>query len=153
MSEVALDGKTCLYNAEGRAANLPMGSSPHTIEAWIKPTGTGRSDGGIVGWGSYWRYNSVNALRLKGWNGLRHYWWSNDIDAVRTVNLADGNWNHVVATFDGHMRSIFVDFQLVSQAEAREKGPDHLHDKSNFCVGKTVQDEYFTGSIDRKSVV
>ena len=37
MDEMLLNGSSCLLHNEGMAADLPVGNSPFTIEAWIRP--------------------------------------------------------------------------------------------------------------------
>jgi hypothetical protein len=123
--------------------SLPSGNNSYTLEAWIKPEVMG--DRGILGWGSWGTQSSVNALRLMGNGSIRHYWWSNDLD-VNVGNLADGNWHHVAATFDGTTRSVYVDGILKGSDVPRpHKVPVRA---KNVRIGSTNNGEYFQGSID-----
>ena len=97
MGPYELDGNDCLFSTEGSNADLPSGSEPYTLEAWINPSGSGLSSGGIVGWGNYGSVNQVNAFRLAGWSGLVNYWWGNDLVAS-TVDLARNTWTLPVAS-------------------------------------------------------
>lgn len=123
--------------------SLPSGNNSYTLEAWIKPEVMG--DRGILGWGTWGTQSSVNALRLMGNGSIRHYWWSNDLD-VNVGNLADGNWHHVAATFDGTTRSVYVDGILKGSDVPRpHKVPVRA---KNVRIGSTNNGEYFQGSID-----
>src|SRR5687768_3332737 len=99
----------------GAVSGLPIGNSPYTIAAWIRPTVAG--DRGIVGWGNFGSARQVNALRLMGANGFRHYWWAADLDAsdaqvtAKGVTLTSG-WNHIVAVYNGSLRALYLNGQL-----------------------------------------
>jgi hypothetical protein len=108
----------------------------------IKPSGSGMY--GIVGWGSYGQLSKVNAFSTGTSSRLVNYWWSNDIVAHLGASLADGEFHHVAATYDGTTRKIFVDYALiVSQASSGYSATD----KSNFCIGKTKVNDYFKGDM------
>jgi hypothetical protein len=89
------------------APTIPAGNSAYTIEAWVKPNSILGADG-IVGWGNYGSTNEVNAFRFNGPTQLINYWWGSDL-VVNIPNVLDGNWHHVVATFNGTTRSIYMD--------------------------------------------
>lgn len=141
-SAVRFDGKDD-YIAIPDNLSLPSGNNSYTIEAWIKPDSMG--DRGIVGWGPWGNESSVNALRLMGDGSIRHYWWANDLD-VKTGNLADGQWHHIAATFDGTTRSVYVDGVLKgSDIPKRHRVPVKA---TNVRIGSTNNGEFFKGSID-----
>lgn len=127
----------------GIVPQLPVGNSPYTIEAWIKPNVM--NAGGIVGWGSYGAINQVNVLRLSptGGGGVRNYWWNNDMELM-TGSLTD-DWHHVAVSFDGSTRKIYLDG--VKRAEAPASG-HNVTTTANFSIGKTYNSEYFDGQID-----
>jgi hypothetical protein len=141
------DGSNDYINVSSNT-NIPVGNSTYTIEAWIKPSGSGNY--GIAGWGPYGSHNSVNAFRMNGTTTLINYWWSNDL-IVTVPNLADGNWHHVAATFDGTTRKIYCDGVL--------KGSDHpaghnVSYASNLTIGLTdpALNEYLNGSMDEVKI-
>lgn len=141
-SAVRFDGQND-YIAIPDTTSLPSGNSSYTLEAWIKPNSMG--DRGIIGWGPWGTESSVNALRLMGSGSIRHYWWANDLD-VNVGNLADGQWHHVAATFDGTTRSLYVDGVLKgSDTPKRHRLPIRA---TNVRIGSTNNGEYFNGSID-----
>jgi cysteine-rich repeat protein len=123
--------------------NIPTGNSPYAIEAWFYPNSVGAK--GILGYGNYGAGNQVNALRLlDGCSniGFRHYWWGNDLDVC--TNNPPGAWYHVVASFDGTTRSIYLNGVKI----ASDQPTGHSATNSNFAVGKTAGGEYFDGLLD-----
>ena len=140
------DGNTSYLQLVDSALNIPSGNDNYTIEAWIKPTG----GLGIVGWGSWGSGNQVNAFRLGGQYSLINYWWSNDL-AVTSPDLYDGNWHHVVATFDGTERRIYMDGSLLNSDNPGSSHSVGLTD--NLRVGSTNNGEYFVGSISNLRIV
>jgi hypothetical protein len=131
----------------GTPANLPVGNSAYTIEAKIKPTVLGVE--GIVGWGDYGNIGKVNALRLDPSGNIVNYWWGPDLAvSASPINLLDGNWHHISATFDGTIRSIYVDGILKG---SDTPGSSHTVPAMNVRIGSTCTNcggEYFNGGID-----
>lgn len=137
------------YVAVSNPSNIPIGNSAYTMAAWFK-VGTYSGAQGIVGWGNFGTTNQVNALRLAqnicgGVNlGFRHYWWGNDLD-VCTSYPAVGGWSHVVATFDGTTRKIYLNgTQIASDTPIGHSVPN----ANNFRIGSTNNGEYFNSTID-----
>ncbi|MES2566544.1 MAG: LamG-like jellyroll fold domain-containing protein [Bacteroidota bacterium] len=125
-------------------ANIPVGNSPYTIEAKIKPTVLGVE--GIAGWGSYGNTNQVNALRIDASGNIVNYWWGSDLVVSSSpVNMADGNWHHVAATFDGTIRKIYLDGVLKG---SDEPAAHVVPSAANFRIGSTNNGEFFNGGLD-----
>lgn len=134
------------FNGTSNYIGLPngaalTGNSPYTIAAWIKPSSYGTF--GIIGWGTYGSNYQVNALRLSS-NGLVNYWWNAEL-LPTVAGLANGQWHHVLAEFDGTTRSIYVDGSSVAS-----DSPGSIHNMSanNVTIGVTNSNEFFSGSID-----
>jgi hypothetical protein len=125
------------------AAGLPLGDSPYTLSAWIKPASED-DEQGIIGWGDYGTSDAVNALRLTS-TGVDNYWWSDDLLASAS-GLADGNWHLVTATYDGTTRAIYVDG---AEINSDTPGP-HAATDTSPRIGVTDPDfnEYFDGALD-----
>ena len=84
-------------------------------------------------------------MRLDAANGLRNYWWNYDLVRDATpVQLLDGNWHHVAATFDGQTRSLWLDGNLLGSDSPGSPNVQPL----NFTIGKTVGNEFFSGFLD-----
>ncbi|WP_317897305.1 LamG-like jellyroll fold domain-containing protein [Aurantibacillus circumpalustris] len=129
--------------------NIPVGFTPYTIEAKIKPNVHGMN--GIIGWGNYGTLNQTNALRLGPSNTINNYWYGNDIQ-VTGPNLADGNWHHLAATFDGIARRIYIDGILYGQDFPTAHT---VANNANMRIGSTCTScggEFFNGSIDEVRV-
>ena len=131
----------------GAVSGLPVGNSPYTIAAWIRPSVAG--DRGIVGWGNFGTARQVNALRLMGANGFRHYWWAADLDAsdaqvtAKGVTLTSG-WNHIVAVYNGSLRALYLNGQLLVSDTPGANGATN----NNFRIGSTNNGEFFNGILD-----
>jgi hypothetical protein len=140
-------------------AGFPINGSSYTLAAWVKTTVIANPQGdqmGIIGWGAYGSPGRVQALRLKSDGvlvgaGVRHYWWGNDLDFndTFTVDLSDGAFHHVAATYDaaGNLRQIYVDGQVVAF-----DNPGRAHVRTgDFRIGRTCsicgQGEYFQGTL------
>lgn len=127
---------------------LPTANSNYTISAWMKPDTVGAK--GLVGWGNYGSTRQVNALRIFGDNGFRHYWWGADLDsnAPAGTDLDDGSWHHVVATFNGTTRQLYLNGSLIG---SDTPGVNNATNQ-NFAIGRTCTicggGEFFDGSLD-----
>ncbi|MBL7932290.1 MAG: choice-of-anchor D domain-containing protein, partial [Bacteroidia bacterium] len=133
--------------------NIPVGNSPYTLEAKIKPDVHGVN--GIIGWGNFGTNNQTNAFRLGtgGSTGYRvyNYWFGNDI-YMDVPNLADGNWHHVAATWDGTTRKIYLDGTLMN---SDNPGSNSVPNNGSMFIGMTCAwcgGEYFDGQIDEVRV-
>jgi alpha-tubulin suppressor-like RCC1 family protein len=124
--------------------NIPIGNSLYTIEAKIKPRTLGIE--GIAGWGTYGIGNQVNALRLDGSGNIINYWWGPDLTVSSSpVNMLDGNWHHIAATFDGTTRKIYLDGVLKG---SDIPGGHTVPNGANFRIGSTNNGEFFNGGLD-----
>jgi hypothetical protein len=156
-----IDG--ALLPADGFPSDIPIGDDSYTIAAWIRPTAPLNDSGyptGMVGWGTYGVATSVNAFRILGDNGFRHYWWGADLDAqdfdveLLDIDLDDGQWHHAVALYDGVVRAIYLDgeFLIDDEPAGNDAQPE------DFAVGRTCSEgadrpwcgpgEFFYGQLD-----
>jgi len=129
----------------GLPALPALGNSPYSIAVWIK-TGVVHS-GGMVGWGNYGAGPQVNAFRLDGDNGLRNYWWGNDIVGNSSpIDLEDSQWHHVMVTYNGtNEQQLFVDG---NQIAIRDPSDHNVTTWDNFRIGSTFGTEFFNGMLD-----
>eukprot|EP00929_Paragymnodinium_shiwhaense_P071274 TRINITY_DN36245_c0_g1_i1.p1 TRINITY_DN36245_c0_g1~~TRINITY_DN36245_c0_g1_i1.p1 ORF type:complete len:4591 (+),score=1010.58 TRINITY_DN36245_c0_g1_i1:235-14007(+) len=131
----------CVKEAEGMTANLPMGDDidldGYTIEALVK-LDSDKTEGTIVSWGDRSMPGHMQGLRFRGnARQLRNFWGSNDLDGDAESSLADGQFHHVAATWDGMVRRLWVDFKLIAEAPATGYA---VQDKITFCVGAIASD-------------
>jgi len=132
-------------NLIGTANNIPIGGDHFTIEAWVNSTSINGVQG-IVGWGNWGTVSQTNAFRFNGASQLINYWWSNDL-VVNTPNLADGNWHHCVATYDGTTHAIYVDGALMGSRIVTTA--PNVGSADNLKIGSTYNGtENFNGNID-----
>ncbi|MEY3640414.1 MAG: hypothetical protein RLZZ199_219 [Actinomycetota bacterium] len=142
---LSLNGTSAyLPSATGTVTGLPVGNGTYSVSAWFNASELG--DKGIVGWGNYWSTRRVIALRLMGTSGFRHYWWGADLDPV--ASLQTGRWYHVVATFNGTTRAVYLDGSLL---RSDTPGANNAT-ATNFAVGKTFGNEYFKGLLDEVAI-
>jgi hypothetical protein len=125
-------------------SGLPGGGSPYSLEAWAKPTGS--SAQGIVGMGDYASAKGSNALRTGGASGLLNYWWGDDLVAG-TADLR-GAWHHVVATFDGSTRRLYLDGAQIAQDTP---GTPAVM-LTDLRLGQTCCNELFAGALDEVAI-
>jgi hypothetical protein len=136
------DGANDYVSLSTTPSNIPNGNSNYTIEAMIKPSQLGIK--GIVGWGDYGVANKTNALRLTP-TGIVNYWWANDLTVNYTFNLNE--WYHVVATYNGTTRSIYINGVLAG-SDTPTVSSHNITNTSNVTIGRTWTGEYFNGSVD-----
>merc|ERR1712151_592706 len=92
--------------------------------------------------------NAAFSFRFRaGPQSLRHAWCQgSSLDGNCSRPLADGDYHHIAATWDGATRRILVDFQVIAEAPAH----GYAATKSdNFCIGQTGSNEFFKGDIKR----
>ena len=88
-----------------------------------------------MAWGDSSEYQA-NGLSLVG-NTIENYWWGSDIkvDIPSGIDVYDGFWHHVKATYDGTTRSVFVDGRLAgSEIVSRPAGL--FVTSGSFCFGE-----------------
>jgi len=95
------------------AAAIPGGDEPYTIEMWayFGRSGSNVDSGGsdsLIAYGS----NSTRSYNGIDWTGsaIRNVWYGDDLSY--TVDLTDGLWHHIAATYDQTTRRLFVDGNL-----------------------------------------
>ena len=145
---LALNGTNqSLDGATGTVAGLPVGTSNYTISSWFNASALGVR--GMVGWGQWGAGNKTNALRIYGnAGGFRHYWWHNDLDS--NVKLETGTWYHIVASFDGTTRKLYLNGkELVKNTPSAAA---HAVTDVNFSIGRTNNREYFSGILDEVGI-
>jgi hypothetical protein len=129
----------------GQPALPALGNSPYSIALWIN-TGVVHS-GGMVGWGNYGAGPEVNAFRLDGDNGVRNYWWGNDIAGNSSpIDLENSQWHHIMVTYNGtDEQKLFVDGGEIA---SRDPSDHNVTTWNNFRIGSTNNGEWFNGMMD-----
>ncbi|MDD6031357.1 MAG: hypothetical protein PUE68_11125 [Kiritimatiellae bacterium] len=138
------DGGSWL-EAETFPAALKTGGAPYTVSAWIRVAAEAHRNAGWVSWGDK-ATGCGNSLRLNGPDEIHNYWNNRDL-TVRAEGVADGRWHYVTATFDGRVRTVYMDGVPCG---ANEQRPDI--GRTLFQVGRTMHDAAFKGWVDELAV-
>jgi hypothetical protein len=111
-----------------------------SVEAWVKPVSQPWAEPDIFG--------ASSGEYQVGYSNRGSCWWfvmsqGNEVGG----KLKLGKWNHVVGTFDGKSRSLWLNGQLAGTRDAKPlKGQG-----GKFLIGSTVA-PYFHGMLDRLRV-
>ena len=133
---------------------LPTGAGVRSVEAWFKTSSAARQV--LFSYGS--RSNTAAFGLLIDHGGDTMIVWgfgaSNDKTFTMPAPVDDGQWHHVVKTFNGSAVTLYIDGQaLTPQAVTRNT----VIDAYGFGIGAvihpsdTYHDDYFNGSIDEVS--
>ena len=115
--------------AGGVPAGVPLGDSAWTVAAWVQTTSpggySGTSQDGIIGWGqrsfpASGQPGPSMSFRLRDNGnpntGLDDYYLGNDtVGTSTTVNISDGSWHFVAATWNGTDKTLYVDGAQIGQ--------------------------------------
>jgi hypothetical protein len=99
-------GSAAYFNKTS-TANLPTGSSPYTLSAWIQLGSSWGLNGVILIGTGFGTENAVNAFRMNGTNVLENYWWGNDYGVGISLSPTT-QWFNCVAQWDGTNRSLWL---------------------------------------------
>lgn len=84
----------------GTSNVLPSGNAARSVAIWIKPNDSSCRE--FIGWGYT---SSAQGFGLgdacSGANSILVSGWGDDLEFTTAINLHDGNWHQVVATYDG----------------------------------------------------
>ncbi len=139
-------GGYLVTNSNAFPTGVPTGTSSYTIAAWIDINNANKN--GIVGWGNFGTGGTVNAFRTTQGDaapngaGLDNYWWANDY-VQSTVNLVN-NWAYVAVTYNGTLRSMYVNGVLVGTFTSGAPNTAVTNFKIGVTNGLT---EFFNGSM------
>jgi probable HAF family extracellular repeat protein len=135
------------YIAVSNVSGIPTGGSPYTLEAWVNISTDYVTNSGILGFGAYGEKGRANALRTARTLGFVNYWWGID-QVVTGLGDISGAWHHLVASFDGTARRMYVDGALVAMAGSRR--PDVA--STELRLGQTCCNEHLNGSLDEVAI-
>ena len=137
-----------------KPSSFPRGNESYTISVWIKPTAaacTGTVP--ICCWGNPSERRLV-MLRFNGTGKVMFSNYSADHDMTGLSDLTDGNWHHVVATYDGSTRKKALYYDGVKQKEVTLSGDLNVGmDAHTFEIGHSSSissrlNQYYTGDMD-----
>ncbi len=132
----------------GNAENLNI-TDKLTVSAWVKTVDAGDPAGGQMGGqnhyvskdNSYQMKHRTNLLLFAIWDGGPY------ATRISIDNSFNGEWHHVVGTYDGSVLKQYVDGKL--EGEASHEGSIDLNER-NVNIGKNPanEDQYLNGGID-----
>ena len=145
---LSFDGTDDYVNA-GHGALWRNAGEPVSIAAWIKTDGHG---GHVAG---YWSANHASyALAVDG-DGYADFFAGNQPRLNgNTVDVADGEWHHLVGVSDGSNHALYVDTVEVETATGTRAPFDGGGGGMRFSIGAmyqlspTASGDFFEGQID-----
>lgn len=148
------DSAASFDGASGYISAAPIGSLPRwTLEAWINPSGGQTNDAAVfsdayttlVNYALYFNASGSAPLALQAgfYDGAG---WHN----TAAVNVTQGVWSHVAATYDGATIVLYVNgAQVSSQAYAASPASNG----NGFRIGRRWDSgNYFAGTMDEAAV-
>ncbi|MBI2547597.1 MAG: LamG domain-containing protein [Candidatus Aenigmarchaeota archaeon] len=133
------DGLDDYVSITGGTTNLPIGTTPRTVAAWVNTTMSGLGE--IVSYGN----TATGEAFTVGVSGAAIFvssWGSPQYTVTATVN--DGKWHHVLVTFDGTSASTYLDGVLLDT-----RGFSINTGSGTANIGTRISPtEYFNGTID-----
>ena len=127
--------------------DLPFGNSKYTISVWVKAETVGNM--GIVGWGNAEVYNKYTGIALNLGETINISWGGSNAFSAQIGDIV-GHWTHIISSYNGSFRFIFVNGKLVAQDE-----PQVAHDvekPSLGFVGSIGNTSFFKGHIDELAI-
>jgi len=137
------DGSTSYATATSN--RFPTGSSPRTIQAWIKPITSTSEWKDII----YWGTNASNQLSTIGIPNRRFSFGGYANDCVGSTTVPLNKWTHVVATYDGNV-TIKLYLNGVLDKTCTLSQPLNTSSGSTVYIGK--RHGFFHGYIDEVKI-
>ena len=139
----------------GGIGELDVGTSPWTIEAWIKTSASATTQS-IVSKATTgdlaYQLVMVNGILYANVTNTAGTW---DAQRVGTTNIADGNWHHVAMVFVGSTNlDIYVDGKIDNSTTLTGTIPSMIRDSATFFYISTYDgtNQPFSGTIDEVRV-
>ena len=119
-------------------------SMPITTSIWIKTNTKPTNNYGLImiNDNSVGDYAQDKSIQITSAGLARYYTYDgSEVYATGTTDVTDGNWHHLVGTFDGTTQKIYVDGILEGQTAATTT--------QNFVQPKLILSNYVVGYYDR----
>ena len=143
-----------------RPSQFPKGNDSHTVSLWVRPTtATCTGDTPIFCWGSNAAQGRLNMLRFDTTTQRLSWAFSgNDymLKADSVTSLANGEWHHVVATYDGETRqkALYCDGALIGEKytltnnKIADIEPTAVFEIARYGLSASYKDKRFEGDMD-----
>ncbi len=133
--------------------DLPLGNSPRTLTAWIKPasydTGAGHYHGIVAYSSGSTGKGSLLSMKNNGW--LSQAFWGNDMWQGSGPTVALNQWNLATFTYDGRYGKLYLNGALVATKDFNGTTVDAT--QGPIRIGCTDNPgRYFKGAIDEVKI-
>lgn len=155
-SALKFPGGTYIHSrTEFAPPSFPHGAASYTISVWIRPTEAACSGTvPICCWGAN-STRQLSMLRFDSTSSIVFTNWGSGDDAVATgLSLCDGNWHHVVATYDGSTKKLYFDGveKASTGGVTLDVGAGSSIQLGHCSVGSRA-DQYYAGDMDEFMVL
>ena len=125
-------------------SNIPSGATAFTTAVWIKPSSTANNKY-ITMWGVSGVSGTMNALIWYGTtSSVAQAFYGNDLQTA-TDSVPVSTWTHVVATYDGTTRKIYLNGAL---STSDTPTAPNVTANQTLYIGSVGGSAYFPGQID-----
>ena len=137
-----------------RPSVFPLGADPYTVSVWVRPTAEAcQNTVSICSWGKN-DGNQVSLIRFNSATGVNYTTWGATKDSVAEgVNLTDGYWHHIVATYDGSTKCLYVDGVLKDTDDCALNIGRDLPVQIGHWTNSSHNDKYYTGDMDEFQII
>jgi RHS repeat-associated protein len=118
-----------------------------TVQAWINPTALQTAPWPTIYGVGHWHVS----LGLNKSSGQLDSWINNSNQAISTIPINLGRWNHVALVYDGSYRAFYVNGSFAGASPT----PQIVHDDNGAAIGQVVDprnDSSFRGLVDEVAV-
>jgi len=118
------------YSRRSTGTGLPLGNSPRTFAAWIKPYSyPDATFNGIIAYGPMTCTGKGSGLSIKNDGRIAMSFWCDDATQTVGPSVALNQWNHVAFTYDGgtkirfYMNGRFIQEATIASVPNTSDGP------------------------------
>ena len=125
----------------------PVGSAPHTTEAWFRPR---QPNSIVIGWGKEYAQGKI----IMGYRSPPHAQidaYFSDGNVTGKTRIPTGEWVHVVHTYQKGDSRLYVDGKLDSARQSRAT-PLSIKSPARLWIGGWYNNYSFVGDIDETRV-
>ena len=137
-------------DTDNRPASFPRGNGSFSVSFWMRPTAAacaGRMD--VFVWGQVVAKKCV-LFRLDSPTSFVVSHWTSPNLRVDVPDMTDGEWHHVVWTYDGETRRRVIYFDGMQKGEDTYDSDLTIYPAFNMTLGygKKTENAYYSGDLD-----
>ncbi|MFT4867983.1 MAG: hypothetical protein ACI9LV_000596 [Candidatus Nanohaloarchaea archaeon] len=134
------------FDGSDDEVNLPnlgiSGNDSHSISIWMKTSDSTNQT--LYFQGDRSTDSQIDFIYQGGTPQFNYAFYSNDL--TYNVNLHDGNWHHLIGTYNGYIRKLYLDGKLVAQDQP--SSPSIVNDDFSVGYRRASNSSYFNGALD-----